>query len=86
MYIPVELIINIISTTLTWFFISIGVLTFVFPIKLSLHKPHGIVFGIGVTTSLTESELDMDFIFFQVYLIFFSMGIFINLGQKTKEE
>jgi hypothetical protein len=67
-----------------YFLMGIGILTFFFPIKISVHPPQGILLGVGFTSSFSdEPQLeDIKYIFFSVHLILFSLGIFINLGER----
>ena len=67
-----------------YFLILIGVSTLFYPIKMSLHHPQGILLGIGFTSSYSEEPQieEINYVFFSVHLIAFSLGIFINLGEK----
>ncbi len=67
-----------------YFLVLIGISTIFYPIKMSLHHPQGILLGIGFTSSYSEEPQieEINYVFFSVHLIVFSLGIFINLGEK----
>ena len=67
-----------------YFLIGVGILTFFFPTKMSLHHPQGILMGIGFTSSfLSEPQVEeIHYLFFSIHLIFFSLGVFVNLGER----
>jgi len=67
-----------------YFLIGIGILTFFFPTKMSLHKPQGILLGIGFTSSFSENPQvdEIHYLFFSIHLLFFSLGVFVNLGER----
>lgn len=69
----------------TYFLLFIGALTFIFPVRMTLHPPAGVLFGVAVTSSLTNPQGDLKYVFFQIHLFLFSMGVFVNLGMKTEE-
>tara|TARA_B110000971_G_scaffold191857_1_gene203754 strand:+ start:294 stop:545 length:252 start_codon:yes stop_codon:yes gene_type:complete len=79
----IELLI-IVAHAFLYFLIAIGISTLLFPIKMSLHSPSGILLGIAFTTNMFEEtdEPEVAYLFFSVHLIFFSLGIFVNLGLK----
>ena len=59
------------------FFVIVGIIAFLFPIKLSLTLPkNGLLLGIVHVNSPPEE--DIKYIYFQVHLILISIGIFIN--------
>jgi hypothetical protein len=68
-----------------YFLIGIGVLTFFFPTKMSLHHPQGILLGVGFTSSFSENpQVDtIHYLFFSIHLLFFSLGVFVNLGERN---
>ena len=68
----------------TYFLMIIGLLTLFFPTKMSLHLPQGILLGVGFTSSFSENPQveEIHFIFFSIHLIFFSLGVFVNLGER----
>jgi hypothetical protein len=67
-----------------YFLMAIGILTLFFPIKMSLHHPQGILLGIGFTSSFSEEpQVDnIHYLFFSIHLLFFSLGVFVNLGER----
>jgi hypothetical protein len=67
-----------------YFLILIGISTLFYPVKMSLHHPQGILLGVGVTSSYSEEPQieDIHYVFFSIHLIVFSLGLFINLGEK----
>ena len=67
-----------------YFLIGIGILTFFFPTKMSIHHPQGILLGVGFTSSFSEEpQVDnIHYLFFSIHLIFFSIGVFVNLGER----
>ena len=70
-----------------YFLIGIGVLTFFFPTKMSLHKPQGILLGVGFTSSFSEKPQvdEIHYLFFSIHLLFFSLGVFVNLGERKNQ-
>ena len=79
----IELLINVANGFL-YFLIAIGVLTFFFPTKMSLHHPQGILLGVGFTSSFSENPQveEIHYLFFSIHLLFFSLGVFVNLGER----
>lgn len=67
-----------------YFLMGIGILTLFFPVKMSLHHPQGILIGVGITSSFTEEPQveGIHYLFFSIHLLFFSLGVFINLGER----
>jgi hypothetical protein len=67
-----------------YFLIGIGFLTFFFPTKMTLHPPQGILIGVGFTSSFSENPQveEIHYLFFSIHLIFFSLGVFVNLGER----
>jgi hypothetical protein len=73
MYILSELILK----GIIGFFTIMGLLTFLFPLKLSLHLPkNGLV--LGLTHVVSHPEEPVNYWFFQIHLILFSVGIYIQ--------
>jgi len=70
-----------------YFLIGIGILTFFFPTKMSLHKPQGILLGVGFTSSFSEKPQvdEIHYLFFSIHLLFFSLGVFVNLGERKEQ-
>lgn len=70
-----------------YFLIGIGILTFFFPTKMSLHKPQGILLGVGFTSSFSENPQvdEIHYLFFSIHLLFFSLGVFVNLGERKNK-
>jgi hypothetical protein len=68
----------------TYFLIGIGISTFFFPVRMTLHGFHGILVGIAYTSSYNNPDdgSEINYIFLQIHLIFFSLGVFINIGPK----
>ena len=68
-----------------YFLVLIGILTFIFPVKMSLHHPQGLLLGIGFTSSFSENpQVDtIHYLFFSIHLLFFSLGVFVNLGERN---
>jgi hypothetical protein len=79
----IELLFHIINGFLC-FLIGIGFLTFFFPTKMTLHPPQGILIGVGFTSSFSENPQveEIHYLFFSIHLIFFSLGVFVNLGER----
>lgn len=69
----------------TYFLLFIGILTFLVPVRMTLHPPVGILLGVAVTSSATNPQGDVKYVFFQIHLLLFSIGVFANLGMKTEE-
>jgi len=67
-----------------YFLMAVGILTLFFPIKMSVTPPVGILLGVAVTSNTWNShdEVDINYVFFQIHLVFFALGVFINLGEK----
>jgi hypothetical protein len=67
-----------------YFLMGIGILTFFFPTKMSLHHPQGVLIGVGFTSSFSEDPQvkDIHYLFFSIHLLFFSIGVFVNLGER----
>lgn len=77
MYILIENILKILIGFLT----LIGLLTFFLPIKLSLHFiKNGLLLGINHVTS--EPSDNIRYWFFQIHLILFSVGIYIQFPSQ----
>ena len=78
-----ELLIYIVNG-FSYFLIGIGISTIFFPVKMSLHPPIGVLLGIAVSSSYwgEEEPIEIEYVFFQIHLLFFSLGVFINLGEK----
>lgn len=70
-----------------YFLMAIGVITFLFPTKMSIHSPQGVLLGVGITSSYGENpQVDgIHYLFFSIHLLFFSIGVFINLGERQDE-
>ena len=70
-----------------YFLIGIGILTFFFPTKMSLHKPQGSLLGVGFTSSFSENPQvdEIHYLFFSIHLLFFSLGVFVNLGERKNK-
>jgi hypothetical protein len=66
----------------TYFLITIGISTFIFPVRMTLHPPAGILLGVAMTSSATNPQGDLRYVFFQIHIFLFSIGVFINLGMK----
>jgi hypothetical protein len=66
----------------TYFLIAIGISTFIFPVRMTLHPPTGILLGVAMTSSATNPQGDLRYVFFQIHIFLFSIGVFINLGMK----
>jgi len=79
----IELLIHAVNGFL-YFLMGVGILTLFFPTKMSLHPPQGIMLGIGFTSSFAEEPQveEIHYIFFSIHLIFFSLGVFVNLGER----
>ena len=78
----IELLI-IMANGFLYFLMAVGAITLFFPVRMSIHPPSGILFGIAVTSSYwNQEETDIKYIFFQAHLGLMSLGIFINLGYK----
>lgn len=69
----------------TYFLLAIGISTFIFPVRMTLHPPAGILLGVAMTSSATNPQENLKYIFFQIHLFIFSIGVFINLGIKEDE-
>tara|TARA_R110000772_G_scaffold78654_1_gene168729 strand:- start:31 stop:279 length:249 start_codon:yes stop_codon:yes gene_type:complete len=67
-----------------YFLVAIGFSTLLYPIKMSLHPPTGILLGMAFTTNMFEEteEPEVRYLFFSIHLVFFSLGIFVNYGFK----
>lgn len=67
-----------------YFLLAIGLSTFFFPVRMTLHGFQGILVGIAYTSSLNNPNdgSEVHYMFFQIHLLFFSLGVFINLGPK----
>jgi hypothetical protein len=67
-----------------YFLIAVGILTFFFPTKMSLHHPQGVLLGVGITSSFSPNPqvTDIHYLFFSIHLLFFSIGVFVNLGER----
>lgn len=70
-----------------YFLIGVGILTFFFPTKMSLHNPQGILLGVGFTSSFSENPQvdEIHYLFFSIHLLFFSLGVFVNLGERKEQ-
>ena len=70
-----------------YFLIGIGILTFFFPTKMTIHPPQGILMGIGFTSSFSSEPQveEIHYLFFSIHLIFFSLGVFVNLGERKNK-
>jgi hypothetical protein len=79
----IELLIHA-SNGFLYFLIAVGILTFFFPTKMSLHQPQGVLFGVGITSSFSPNPQvkNIHYIFFSIHLLFFSIGVFVNLGER----
>ena len=85
MYIPIEIALKFIMNTAMYFFIAAGISTMFFPTKLSLHPPYnGLFLGIGFTISDEEDE--SKYLFVQIQLLLFSIGIFFDGGPREQQE
>ena len=75
---------------IVFFLIAMGIVTFFYPVRMSVHPPSGILLGVAFTSSFQDSEElqdlnEINFLFFSVHLIVGSIGIFVDLGLKDKE-
>lgn len=79
----IELLLYVVDGFL-YFLMGVGILTLFFPVKMSLHHPQGILIGVGFTSSFTEEPQveEIHYLFFSIHLLFFSLGVFINLGER----
>lgn len=70
-----------------YFLIGVGILTFFFPTKMTIHPPQGILMGIGFTSSFSSEPQveEIHYLFFSIHLIFFSLGVFVNLGERKNK-
>jgi ABC-type uncharacterized transport system permease subunit len=74
-------ILEIIFKTFICFLALMGLLTFFLPIKLSLHLiKNGLLLGINHVYS--EPKEQIKYIFFQIHLILFSIGIYIQFSSQ----
>lgn len=69
----------------TYFLLFIGALTFIFPVRMTLHPPIGVLFGFAVTSSVSNPQENLKYVFFQIHFFLFSIGVFVNLGTKEEE-
>lgn len=67
-----------------YFLMGIGISTFFLPIKSSLIGFQGIMLGVGFTSSWRNKNdgSEIHYLYFQIHLLIFSLGFFINLGPK----
>jgi hypothetical protein len=72
-----ETILYTIIQILIAFFIIIGVIAFIFPIKLSLSLPKNGVL-LGIVHVYSDPKEDIKYIYFQIHLILISIGVFIQ--------
>jgi hypothetical protein len=72
-----EAILYTIIQILIAFFIIIGIIAFIFPIKLSLSLPKNGVL-LGIVHVYSDPKEDIKYIYFQIHLILISIGVFIQ--------
>jgi hypothetical protein len=72
-----ETILYIIIQILIAFFVIIGIIAFIFPIKLSLSLPKSGVL-LGIVHVYSDPKEDIKYVFFQIHLILISIGVFIQ--------
>jgi hypothetical protein len=72
-----ETILYTIIQILIAFFIIIGIIAFIFPIKLSLSLPKNGVL-LGIVHVYSDPKEDIKYIYFQIHLILISIGVFIQ--------
>jgi hypothetical protein len=72
-----ETILYIIIQILIAFFVIIGIIAFIFPIKLSLSLPKNGVL-LGIVHVYSDPKEDIKYVFFQIHLILISIGVFIQ--------
>lgn len=84
MYIPLELVLDTLFNLLKGFIATIVLLSIFFPVKLSIRKPSGLVIGINhITNREVDNTEELNYIFINLHLIFFIVGILIIIKYKS---
>lgn len=83
-------IVLLLGKGIVFFLIAMGLLTFFYPVRITIHPPQGILLGVAFTSSFQDNEElqemnDLKFLFFSVHVLIGSIGIFVDLGIKDKE-
>jgi len=67
---------------LIFFLTIIGILTFLYPVKITVQPPHGVLLGVVFTSSYYDNdELEnRKYVFISIHLLVGSIGVFIDLG------